>query len=62
MFEQPPESSGPAFWISGPADRVESEVNAKNSADNPMGDGMAAEIEENPPHDHGNDGTYGRMC
>ncbi len=60
MFEQPAESSGPAFWISGPADCVESEANAKNSSDHPVGDGMTAEVEENPSRDHGNNGTYGR--
>src|SRR5207244_10091578 len=52
MFEQPAESSRPAFWIPGPADRVESEANAKNSSDRPVRNGMAAEIEENPSHDH----------
>src|SRR2546426_9409378 len=62
MFEQPTESSVPAFWISGPADGIESEANAQNSSDNPVGDGVAAEIQENPAPDHGNDGSYGRMC
>jgi hypothetical protein len=62
MFEQPPESSGPAFWIPGSADRIESEANAKNSSDSPVGDGMAAEIEENSSHDHGDDGSCGRVC
>jgi hypothetical protein len=62
MFEQPPESSGPTFWIPGPADRVESEANAKTSSYNPVGDGMAAEIEGNPSHDHGDNGTCGRVC
>src|SRR6266699_5230683 len=52
MFEQPPESSGPALWIASPAYRVESEANAKNSSDSPVGDGMAAEVQENPAHDH----------
>src|SRR5438309_6865956 len=62
MFEQPPESSGPAFGIASPADGIESEANAKNSSDNPVGDGMAAEIQENPAHDHGSDGGRDRMC
>jgi hypothetical protein len=61
MFEQPPESSGPAFWIRSPADRVESEANAKTSSDNPVGDGMAAEIEQYPSRDHGDNGTYDRV-
>src|SRR5207244_74311 len=56
MFEQPPESSGPAFGIASPADGIESEANAKNSSDSPVGDGMAAEVQENPAHDHGSDG------
>ena len=62
MFEQPPESSGPAFGIASPADGIENEANAENSSDNPVGDGVAAEIQENPAPDHGNDGSYGRMC
>src|SRR5438445_5576818 len=62
MFEQPAESSRPAFWIPGPADRVESEANAKNSSDRPVRNGMAAEIEENPSHDHGEKRTCGRVC
>src|SRR5437667_1215458 len=62
MFEQPPESSGPAFGIASPADGIESEANAKNSSDSPVGDGMAAEVQENPAHDHGSDGGRDRMC
>ena len=61
MFEQPPEARRPAFWIPGPADRVESEANAKNSSDNPVGDGMAGEIEENPSRDHGDYRVGGRV-
>jgi hypothetical protein len=53
MFEQPTEPSRPAFWISGPADRVESKANAKHSSDHPVSNGMATKIEENPSHDHG---------
>jgi len=62
MFEQPAEAGGPPFWIPGSADRVESEANAKHSSDNPVGNAMAAEINENPSHDHGDDGPCGRAC
>jgi hypothetical protein len=61
MFEQPPESSGPAFWIRSPADRVESEANTKTSSNNPVGDGMAAEIKQYPSREHGDNGTCGRV-
>src|SRR5260370_27718139 len=53
MFEQPTERRRPAFWIPGPADRVESEANAKHSSDHPVSNGMAATIDENISHDHG---------
>lgn len=56
-FENPPEARGPAFWIARSADGIEGEANAKNSSDNPVGDGMAAEIEENPSCNHGEDGN-----
>src|SRR5438132_3551152 len=62
MFEQPPESSGPAFGIASPADGIESEANAKNSSDSQVGDGMAAEVQENPADDQGRDGGRDRMC
>jgi hypothetical protein len=47
MLEQPTEWRRPALWISGPADRVESEANAKHSSDDPVSNGMAAKIKEN---------------
>jgi hypothetical protein len=59
MFEQPKEWRRPTFWISGPADRVESETNAKHSSDHPVSNGMAAKIEENISHDHGEYGCQG---
>jgi hypothetical protein len=56
MFEQPTESSRPAFWIPGATDRVEGEVNAKQPSHHPVSNGMAAKIKENPSHDHGEHG------
>jgi hypothetical protein len=57
MFEPPTEWRRPAFWIPGPTDRVESEANAKHSSDRPVSNGMAAKIEENISHDHGEYGS-----
>jgi hypothetical protein len=62
MFEHPAQAWGPAFWISGSAQGVESKTNAKNPAGNPMGDSMAAEIQEHPPQEHGGDGNCCRVC
>jgi hypothetical protein len=55
MFEQPPETGGPAFWIPGSPDRVESEADAKDSSGATVSNSMATEIEEEPSHDHGED-------
>jgi hypothetical protein len=62
MFEQPPETGGPAFRIPGSPDRVESETDAKDSPGEPVSNSMATEIEENPSHDHGYDCGRGRVC
>ena len=61
MFEQPPEAGGPAFWIPGSSNRVEGEANPKNLSNNPVGEGMATEIKEDPSHDHGEDRSRGRV-
>jgi len=62
MFEQPTEPGRPTFWIPGTSERVKSEANAKQSSHHPVGNGMAAEIEENPSHNHGEDGSRGGTC
>jgi hypothetical protein len=62
MLEQPPQTGGPAFRIPGSADRVVSEANAEDSSGNPVSDGMATKIEEDPSRDHGDDGCCGRVC
>ena len=48
MLEKPPQASGIAFWISGSANRVKSEANAKDPPDHPVSDGVAEEIQQNP--------------
>jgi len=56
MLKYPAHSSGIAFRIAGASDGIESEVNAEKSADGPVRDSVAEEVEENPGRDHGDNG------
>jgi hypothetical protein len=44
MLEQPAESARIAFRIAGASDGVIREANAEDAPEQPVGDGMAAEI------------------
>ena len=56
MLEHPSHAGRVPFRIPGSPDGVESEANAENSSDRPVGDTVAEEVEEGPSCDHGYDG------
>jgi len=56
MLEHPSQADGIAFGIAGSSDGIESEADAENSSDRPVGDAVAEEVKEGPGCEHGYDG------